>query len=198
VEVIQKKYDIILNYEESLAGAVAIGVLVRKPLTVWHFLVPFIFMYDFFRMKVETTVFTRNFLFTKKLALDAAFEINKGEDRQSKLARIERETRDWLTSQKFYSWRIHQGQIKEANLLLDHYLKLLGVEGESYPSLVKSAYQNQAQFEFFQRQLTALEREIDQAVMDTLGVTEEIWESMSIKQTVIDKIRTEEVRKLFQ
>ncbi|MBA7504230.1 hypothetical protein ES706_02857 [subsurface metagenome] len=193
----QTKYGIILSYEESFARAVALGVIIREPLTVWHFMIPAVFIFDFFRRKRDTEIFTRNFLFVKKLALDAALDINKGEDRQSRLARIENETRDRLTSQKLYSWGIHQGQMKEVNLLIDHYFKLLEAEGNSYESLIKNAYQTQENYEALLHQLTSIEREIDRAVIKTLGETEEIWQSMLTKHTVIDEMRTRGVRKLF-
>ena len=191
------KYGFILSYEESFARAVAMRMIIMKPLSAWHFLMPFVFVFDFLRRKRETEIFTRNFLFTKKLALDAALDISRGEDRQSKLAKIENETRDRLTSQKLYSWGIHQGQMTEVNLLIDHYSKLLEAEGDSYQSLVKNAYKTREHFEAFLHQLTSMEKEIDRAVIGTLGKTEEIWEPMLVKQTIIDEIRTRGVRKLF-
>jgi len=191
------QYGIILAYEESFARAVAIGVIVREPLTVWHFLIPFVFIFDFFRRKRDTEIFTKNFLFVKKLALDAAFAISKGEDRQSRLTQIESETRDKLTSQKLYSWGIHQGQMTEVNLRIDHYSKLLEAEGNSYQSLVKNTYQTQENYEAFLHQLTSIEREIDRAVIKTLGETEEVWQPMLTKHAAIDEMRTRGVRKLF-
>ncbi|MFQ6121572.1 MAG: NF038143 family protein [Dehalococcoidales bacterium] len=193
----QTKYGIILSYEESFAKAVAMGVMVRKPLTIWHFLMPFVFVFDFLRMRRETEIFARNFLFTRKLALDAAVAISKGEDRQSQLAEIESKTKDRLVSQKLYSWRTHQGQMAEVNLLLDHYAKLLKAEGDSYPSLVKNAYKTQQHFATFLQQLTSAEREIDRAVIGTLGEAEEVWQSMSMKQTIIDEMRRKGLSKLF-
>jgi len=193
----QTKYGVILSYEESFARVVAMGVIVREPLTVWHLLIPFVFIFDFLRMKSETEIFVRNFLFTKKLALDAAVDINKGQDRQSILTKIENETKDRLISQKLYSWRTHQGQMAEINLLIDHYSKLLGTEGNNYESLVNNAYKTQEQYEAFLHQLTSVEKEIDRAVMVTLGETEEVWEPMVLKQTTIDKIRAKGINKLF-
>ena len=197
MEVTQKKHGIILTYEGSFARAVAMGVIVRKPPTVWHILIPFVFILDFIRMNRETEIFTTNFLFTKKLALDAAFNISKGEHRQSILAQIENQTRDRLTAQKLYSWQIQQGQKAEVNLLIDHYSKLLSAEGDSYKSLVKSVYQTRDQLEAFLHQLTLAERKIDQAVIETLFETGEVKNSILTKHTVIDQMRTEGMNKLF-
>ena len=94
VEADRQKYKAILTLEESFARAIAMGVQVRKPISVWHVLIPFIFVFDFMQMKAETETFTRNFLFIKKLALDAALDISKCGDRQSRLEQIENETRD--------------------------------------------------------------------------------------------------------
>lgn len=193
----QTKHGIILSYEESFARAVATKMIIMKPLSVWHLLIPFVFAFDFFQRKRDTEIFTKNFLFTKKLALDAAVAINQGEDRQSQLAKIENETRDRLTLQKLYSWGIHQGQVKGVNLLIDHYSKLLEAEGDSYQSLVKNAYQTRDNYEAFLHQLTVIEKEIDRAVIGLLGEREEVWESMLIKQTVIDEMRTTGVSKFF-
>jgi len=193
----QTRYGIILFYEKSFARVVAMGVIVRGPLTVWHVMMPFMFIFDFSRTQRETEIFARNFLFIKKLALDAAVDINKGGGRQGKLAEIENEAKDRLVSQKLYSWKIHQGQMAEVNLLVDHYSKLLEAEGKNYESLVKNAYKNREHFEVFLRQLTSIEKEIDRAVIVTLGETEEIWERMLAKQRVIDEMRIKGVRKLF-
>ena len=193
----EKKYNAILAYETSFAKTVATDVILGKPLTVWHFLIPFMFVFNFLRMRSETELLTRNFLFIKKLALDAAFEMGKGEDKSSRLNWIDNEIRDWLTSKELYSEEIHQGQMAEVNLLIGHYYKLLQAEGDSYQSLVKNAYETREQFEAFSQQLTLVEREIDQGVIRGLSTTGEAWDSMLTKQAVISEMRTREVRRLF-
>lgn len=193
----QTKYDIILSQEESFARVVAIKMIIMKPLTLWHYLMPFMFVFDFLRRKKETETFSKNFLFTKKLALDAADDINKGEDRQNRLAKIGDEIRDRLTAQKLYSLGIHQQQMAEVNLLIDHYCKLLKAEGDSYQSLVKNAYETLDNYQAFLKQLTSAEKAIDRAVFKTLGEKEEVWEQMVKKQTVISEMRAKRVDKIF-
>ena len=65
VEDTQKKHGIIVAYEGSFARAVAMGVIVGKPPMAWHILIPYVFIFDFNRMKRETEIFTMNYLFTK-------------------------------------------------------------------------------------------------------------------------------------
>lgn len=191
------KYDLILSYEDSFARAAAVGVIVRRPLSVWHVLIPFAFIFDFMQRKKETEMFSRNFLFIKKLALDAAFNISEGEDRKGQLSRIEHETKEKLTAQKLYSWGIHQGQMKELNFLIDHYLKLLKPEGNSYRQLVKNVYQTREGYEAFFHQLSSIEKEVDRAVIETLGGTEEIQQRILAKQEVIAEMRSKRAYQLF-
>lgn len=183
MEAIHKKRDIILSYEESFARAIAQAMVVRRPITVWHFLIPFIFIFHLLRMKREVESFTKNFLYTKKITLDAALDINKGEDRQNRLSRIEDETRGWLIAHDLHSWGIHQGQMAQVNLLVDHYLKLLDAEGDSYSSLVRNTYKTRKEYESFLNQLNSIGREIDRAVYEILpGNKEKAWEQILISR----------------
>ncbi|MFC1940550.1 NF038143 family protein [Chloroflexota bacterium] len=197
VEGIGKKYKVIIDYEESFARAVARRVQMMKPLSVWQLLIPFVFIFDFLRLKAETETFARNFLFIKKLALDAAFENNKGEDRPDKLVQIEDEARKWLVSKNFFSQRILQGQMGEISLLIDHYSRLLDAEGDNYPSLVRGAYQTREHFADFLQKLSSAEKEIDRAVITILEKKEGAREVMLAKQKVIDEIRASSVCKFF-
>ena len=199
VEASEKKYKVILDYEMSFARAVAMGVHMRRPFTIWRLLIPFVFVFDNLRMRSDAEVFAKNFVYIKKMALDAALDISKGEKRQSKLAQIENETREWPISKKLFSSQIHQGQMTEIDLLIEHYARLLGAEGDDYQSLVQGAYQTPEQFNAFLQQLSSIEKEIDTAVIAVMdpGKREEAWESMLAKQTLIDETRTSSIGKFF-
>ena len=41
------KYDIILSAEEQFAREVTLGVIVTRPLTLWHSIIPGMFVIDF-------------------------------------------------------------------------------------------------------------------------------------------------------
>jgi len=192
-----RKYSIILAYEQSFAGRVAASLITQRPLSVWHLLMPFVFIFDLVKFKGEIESFTRSFVSLKKLALDAALDINKGENRESRLIRAETDTRDRLLSQKLYSWKTHQEQMAEVNLLLDHYGKLLLACGDSYESLVRNAYGTRDSYGFFVRRLALVEKEVDRAVAVTLGDTEEVWERLLTKQQAMDRTRDREGGRLF-
>ncbi len=198
---ILKKYNLILSQEESFARAVASGFMVRRPLVLWHLLIPFMFVFHLITFKKEIENFAKNFLFTRKLALKAAQEITQGiskdEDKQNKMMQIADEIKDWLMSQKLYSTRLHHGQIAQVNLLIDHYSQLLNAEGDNYYSLVRNAYLTRSNYEAFQRQLTLTEKEIDTAVFVILGETNRVWEQILTKQRVIEELRTKETERIF-
>ena len=77
MEDIGKKYKVILDYEESFTRVVARRVQMMKHLSVWAFMIPFIFILSFLRHKRSSVAFSLNFLFTKKLALEDALDIAK-------------------------------------------------------------------------------------------------------------------------
>ena len=197
---IDTKYDIIRSQERRLAKAVARRVVKLPDVTVWAFMIPLIFLFNFLRYKRANETFVLNFLFTKKLALDAARDIIKeGQSRQGVLAGIDDKTRNILTSDKMgiYSEKIRRQQMNEINLLLDHYLKLLEAEGKSYKSLVKNAYQTQDDYRTFLQQLTAAEKAVNRAAIQTVGKTEEASELVSRMEEATEMVRTAEAEKIF-
>lgn len=197
---IDTKYEIIHSRERSLAKAVARRVVKTPDVTVWTFMIPLVFIFNFLRYKRANEAFVLNFLFTKKLALDAALDMAKeGESRQDVLVRIEDKTSDILAADTkgVYSDRIRRKQMNEINLLLDHYLKLLEAEGKSYESLVKNAYQTRDSYDAFLRELTVAEKAVNRAAIQTVGRTEAASELISGMEKAAERIRAEEAEKIF-
>lgn len=198
--VIDTRYELILSQERSLAKAVASEVIESNPITVWEIMMPFIFIYNILRFKRAREIFTLNFLFTKKLGLEAALEmIKKGQPRQDVIAKIEDKTNDILASDKkgVYSDKIRQNQLKEIELLIDHYLKLLEAEGKDYPSLIKNAYKTQGNYTNFLHQLKHAEKEVNRAALQTLGKTQTASEMVSAIEKAADRMRMAEADKIF-
>jgi hypothetical protein len=193
----EKKYKVILEVEESFARAVALGVHVKRPLSAWHFILPGMFIFDFLRRSSETRRYSALFLFPRKLALDGALEIIKGQDRKKILFQIEEEIKKWLVSFNMYSERIHRGHMEEINLLIDHYSKLLHSEGGSYPALVMHAYQTSGYYEAYLQRLSAVEQEIDHAITEMRGETREIWERLRAEELQVRELRIKEVNQIF-
>ena len=154
---LKKKYDLIYNYERLIGNSVALIVIKSKPIGVWEFLIPIVFILHYMRNKQSRELFTQNYMFTKRLALDAAFKmLKKGLSREDVISRIEDKTRALLTApetQGIYSETIRQQQMIEIDLLFDHYIKLLSAAGEDYDAITRDAYGDRLDYLEFHDQL---------------------------------------------
>ncbi|MDH4268666.1 MAG: NF038143 family protein, partial [Deltaproteobacteria bacterium] len=129
--VLDTKYKNILSWERSLAKAVASGIIEFQPVTVWEIMIPVLFLLNFFQQKRARETFSLNFLFTKKMALEAAFGmIDRGKAKEQAKAEVKEKTDKILAADAkgIYSSKIRQKQMKEIDLLIDHYCRLLEAE----------------------------------------------------------------------
>ncbi len=196
--VMETKYQSILVQERSLAKAVAALVIESKPVTAWEVLIPILFLMSLFQTKRSRETFSLNFLFTKKLALEAAFAmVDKGKSREEVREQIKDKTGNVLASDKagLYSSKIRQKQMKEMDLLIDHYGRLLEAEGKDYPSMVRNAYRTREGYAAFLRELEEAEKEVYQAATQTVKTSSasEIASKMeeataSIRRAQLDRI----------
>ncbi|UCH00237.1 MAG: NF038143 family protein [Deltaproteobacteria bacterium] len=198
--VLDTKYESILSRERSLAKAVASAVIESKPLTVWEMMIPLVFIHNFLRYKRTREVFTLNFLFTKKLALEAAFDtVKKGQSRQQAMARIKEKTRNILAADKkgIYSQKIRQRQMKEIELLIEHYRTLLQAEGKDYNSMMKNAYRTWEEYSAFLEQIRRAEKEVNRAAQQTVRVAT-ASDLVSKMEKATERIRRSEAGKIFE
>lgn len=193
----RKKYDIIQSAEEEFAREVALGVLVARPVSVWETLIPFMFIMDYLRRGSVVRLYVRNFMFPRKMAIDAALDINSGEDREKRLLRVEEAIKEWLNSLKLYSLGLHRNQMEVIALLIEHYSKLLNSDGDTYNSLVKSAYKNRGNYEAYLSRLVSLEKEVDRAIIEKLGETENLRQRLLAEQLQVEERRKMNVEETF-
>ena len=132
-----EKYKMILTAEEQMAREVTLGVIVTRPLTVWHYIIPGMFIIDFLRRGSALRKYTQTFMFPRKLAIDAAQALARGEDKSTLFPHIENETRSWLNSLDLYTPGLLQAQLAVIKLMVDHYAKLLKEDGYSVYALIK-------------------------------------------------------------
>ncbi|NWF55158.1 MAG: hypothetical protein HXY45_10235 [Syntrophaceae bacterium] len=197
--VIDIKYQRILSQERSLAKAVAASVIEGRPVTAWDILIPILFLMNLLQLKRSRETFTLNFLFTKKMALEAAFSrIDGGKGREEMRDRIKEKTAAILAAdrQGLYSTKIRQKQMREMDLLIDHYSRLLEAEGKDYPSLVRNAYRTRESYAAFLRELEEAEKEVYQAATQTVK-TSSAREIASRMEEAAARIRQAEMGWLF-
>jgi hypothetical protein len=198
---LKKNFDRIYKYERFIGNSVALRVIRSKPIGVWEFLIPIVFILHFMRNKQSRELFIQNYMFTKRHALDAALKmLKKGLSRESVISGIEDKTRALLTApetQGIYSETIRQQQMKEIDLLFDHYSKLLGAEGEDYDVLTRNAYGSRQNYFIFHKQLKKTEKKVSDAARQTLGSKADLDVLLRIEKAT-EEIRQSQIEKIFE
>ena len=196
---LKKKFQTILSHEQTQANFVALKVNPPRPLSVWEVLVPIVFILSYMKSKERRQIFAQNLLFTKKMSLEAAYDMMaKSQTKGAALMRIELQTKQLLTSipEEMYSDAIRQEQLKEIEFLIDHYLKLLRADGQDYPALVLSVYPQREDYLIFQQALSALEKQVSRAASRALGAQTDAA-MLSRIETATDELRSAEIKKIF-
>jgi hypothetical protein len=196
---LKKKHDIILSRETNHARLVALKAIKPKPFSVWEVLIPIFFIFGYLKSKEQREIFAQNLLFTKKLALEAAFDMmKKDHSRESADRRILKKTDDLLAALpgNVYSETIRREQLKEIDLLIDHYCRLFDGDGKDYPALVVSAYPQRGAYVDFQEKLTRSEKNVTQAARQTLGGNTDSVMAARIEETMT-AVRKAEIDKIF-
>jgi hypothetical protein len=197
--ILDTKHENILAQERALAKTVASAVIGQTPVTVWDVLIPVVFVFNVLKFKRAREVFTLNFLFTKKLALQGAFDMVKtGQSREDALGQIRDRTSQILASDKkgIYSIKIRQKQMREIEILLDHYSRLLNAEGKDFQSMVKHAYGTRQNFAAFVKELEGIEKEVNRAASQTVG-TSSAPDIVSKMEETTSRLRAMQVETVF-
>jgi hypothetical protein len=196
---LKKKHDIILNRETNHARLVALKAIKPKPFSVWEVLIPILFIFGYLKSKEQREVFAQNLLFTKKLALESAYDMMKNDhSRESAVDRILKKTDDLLAALpgNVYSETIRREQLKEIDLLIDHYCRLFDGDGKDFSALVISAYRKREAYADFQEKLTRAEKNVTEAARQTLGGNTDSVMAARIEETM-NAVRMAEVEKIF-
>lgn len=190
-------YKMILMAEEKMAREVTLGVIVTRPLKVWHNIIPGMFIIDFLRRGSALRKYTAHFMFPRKLAIEAAQALVQDEDKATVFSHIENETRTWLNSLDLYTPGLLQAQLAVIKLLVDHYAKLLKKDGYSVYALIQKAYENRVNFQGFIDELTAAEAEVDRELVAKMGETEKLRAKISAEQEQLKERREKIIEEVF-
>jgi hypothetical protein len=196
---LKKKYDKILSHESAIARSVAAASIKARPFSVWEVTIPIIFIFSYMKSKETREVFAQNVMFTKKMAMQAAFDmLKKGQTREFVMERIRSKTRDMIASVPggIYSAEIRREQLKEIDLLVDHYSRLLNSQGNDYDSLVLNAYQAPDRLADFFERLQQAEDSVGRAARSTLGGSADT-PTLERMKAAMKKSRLKETEKIF-
>ncbi|MBT8363094.1 MAG: NF038143 family protein [Deltaproteobacteria bacterium] len=191
------KYDIIVNAEQQFAREVTLGVIVTRPLTAWHYIIPGFFIIDFLRRGSAIRQYTKHFMFPRKLAMDVAVVELQGDNKESMRSDIEDNIRPWLESLKLNSPDLLEAHVVLIDMLAAHYQKLLNAEGDTFYLLIEHAYQNRDNFKQFIKTITSTENEVDRQVIEQLGGNEKVKEKIFAEQQQIAKRRQKILDEVF-
>jgi len=197
--ILDTKHENILAQEKTLAKRVASAVIGQSPVTAWDVLIPIVFVFNMLKFKRAREIFALNFLFTKKLALQGAFDMIKtSQSREDALAQIRNRTSEILAADKkgIYSIKIRQKQMREMELLLDHYSRLLNAEGKDYVSMVKHAYRTRQNLAAFVKELEDIEKEVNRAASQTVKTASAPDIIMKMEEATA-RLRAAESEKMF-
>lgn len=182
-----------------MAQGLALSLIRFETLTVWEIMIPVIFILNYVKLKHSREIFVQNQMFTKKMALDAALDMKKKDaSPETVMAQIQSKTKELVSSVPggIYSDDIRRQQLKEIDLLIDHFSQLLNAEGNDYASLVAYAYQTAADYSSFLEQLKSAENEVMAAARRTLGDQADMATAEKI-ESITDSMRAAEVKKIF-
>jgi hypothetical protein len=192
-----EKYKMILMTEEQMAREVTLGVIVTRPLTVWHYIIPGMFIIDFLRRGSALRKYTEHFMFPRKRAIDAAQALAQGQDEDAVSSRLENETRLWLNSLDLYTPGLLDAQLAVIKLLVDHYARLLNADGVSIYALIKAAYESRDRFQEHIDELTAAEADVDRELIAKLGESEKLNAKISAEQKQLEDRRRKILEEVF-
>jgi len=190
------KYDIIVEAEQQFAREVTLGVIVTRPLTVWHTIIPGFFIIDF-RRGSAIRQYTKHFMFPRNLAMDAAVAEMQAANKEPMDSDLADNIGIWLESLKLYSPDLVKAHVKLIAILTAHYLKLLQADGDTFYLLIEHAYQNPDNFKQFIETITPAENEVDHLVIEQLGGNQKVKEKIFAEQQQIAKRRQKILDKVF-
>ena len=204
------KFDLILGYEQQFAKRMASRVMEKPQVSVWMFLFPFVlipFMQRVQQFQESLNLFTQGYLFTKKLALDAALKIStEGRSKKDAVAGAtllvnhgkSAPGQDAGNGFLDHKQKVRELQIVEIGLLVDHYHALLSGTGNSYPSLVAGAYKFRENYVEFLKRLEEAERQVNQASLRAYGnEVENLPDIIAKMERILAAFRADETRNIF-
>jgi len=191
------KYELIIAAEKQFAREVTLGVIVQQPLSVWHYLIPGMFIIDFLRRTSAISRYTKHFMFPRQLAIDAARQLLQGYEKAGVNLRLTADIETWLNSLHLHSPQLAQVQQRAVDLLMAHYTRLLGAEGSSHIGLIENAYGSREAYQAHVRELAAAEAEIDQAIIEKLGTNEKLKEKLQLEAQQVELRRNRILENIF-
>ena len=161
----EQKKEMILQRELMFANAIGAKVFEKPQVHFWMVLIPILFLYFIYRMqrfKSGRMKFDQEFMTTRRKAVDLAVEALET-DVKPDIDQIARQSGLLDALEKPYAaW---------LKALFDYYTDLLTANGDSFESLVRSAYRNRTNFLLALHRLNTVEKDFYTALKPGMAAT---------------------------
>ncbi len=188
---LERKKELILQRELAFANAVGSAVFEKPKVSFWMVLVPLLFLYFIYRMqkfKNGRLNFDREFMITRRKALDLAVEAQETGAKPN-IDRVARQSGLMDVLEKPYaSW---------LRALVDHYTDLLAASGDSFETLVRSAYRNRTDFLLALNRLSTVEKDFHAALKPHMAATEGAAAIIATIEEQSRRLRREMAEQIF-
>ena len=163
---IERKKELILQRELAFANAVGAAVFEKPKVSFWMVLVPLLFLYFIYRMqrfKNGRMNFDREFMTTRRKALDLAVEALEADAKPDF---------DQIAGQTGLMQALERPYASWLKALVDYYTDLLVANGDSFETLVRSAYLNRTNYLLTLNRLNTVEKDFYAALKPRMAATE--------------------------
>ena len=196
------KFRAIWRHEVSQTGQIAKILLADKKVNInWKIILLPVFLYNFYKYRKDLRFTRKNFLFTKQLAFDAAKNIYQGKEQTWEFRIIEIKTQEILDKEKkgFYTEKIRRKQLSEIELLIKHYLDLLGSKQSTYPAIIRESYPSKGNYLTFLSTIHKAEEDVIQAATTTMrkGTKKDRREWFQKVRETTKQVRMAEADKIY-
>lgn len=189
---VDEKREWILENEYQLAGRLSREIIHRPELNIWMIIIPVIFVYFFFQLNRSVSAkkeFVQNFVLTRKNILNEACALSEDGAKPDfeEMAKYERVPDCAVEAYK--TW---------ANVLFEHYQKLLNEKGDSYAELVRGRYENRDRYLLILDRISKAENKFYQALRKDLdGSVKNAGDVIQAMEKSLPLLRYEEADGVF-
>jgi len=196
-KALESQYRLLLDQEKKFAKRVVYMIRAKTSSPWWHLFIPFKFLLEYFSLRKNVKEFTEKHLLVKRLALSAAYRTVQSGDRDKNRQQMLGELRDfWLHKQRLDSRELYELLGELADILWEHYLRLLEIPGKDYNSIVRRAYGGRGEYRLFLDRVEDVEKRIDRAAHDALNM-ESLDPHTRSRQEAMREVREQDVNDIF-
>jgi hypothetical protein len=191
MKYLDKKKELILARELAFANAVGAAVFEKPRVSFWMVLIPLLFLYFIYRMqkyKNGRMKFDEDFMVTRRRALDLAIEALESDHRINLSQAVHQYGLSDELEKPYAAWM---------GVLVDHYLDLLAVDGDSYDTLVHKAYHNRTNYLLILNRLNTVEKEFYAAIKPKLASAEGAADIIATMEKESQRLRRDLAEQVF-